>query len=174
MLITSFLFSSPSLKSIVFLIFFKLTLSLPECLIEFCNVTLTFESADKILWCNLSNESSLPVLTHGATCFSKFHKIKFGKLVEACFWLNLAVKGLKNWCFCWLVILFALCGIVQCLFGLLYYVRANNDEGLTLETSPFETLFTVVVIRVNKGIHKTSSMSWFLYDRVRSIGLILE
>ena len=26
-----------------------LTLSLPECLMEFCNVTLTFESADEIL-----------------------------------------------------------------------------------------------------------------------------
>ena len=26
-----------------------LTLSLPECLREFCKVTLTFESADKIL-----------------------------------------------------------------------------------------------------------------------------
>ena len=27
-------------------------------------------------------------------CFSKFHKMKFGHLVEICFWLNLAVKGL--------------------------------------------------------------------------------
>ena len=40
----------------------KLTLSLPECLIEFCEMTLTFESADEILWCDHSNESSLPVL----------------------------------------------------------------------------------------------------------------
>ena len=122
-------------------------------------MTLTFESADEILLCDHSNESSLPVLSNGAICFSQFHKIKFGKLVEVCFWLNLAKKGLKGWCFCWLVILLALCGIVQCLFGLLYYVRANNDEGLTLETSPFEILFTVAVIRVNKEIHKTSSMS---------------
>ena len=71
-----------------------LTLSLPECLIEFCNVTLTFESVDQILWCDHSNKSSLPVLSHGAICFSKFHKIKFGNLVEIFFWLNLAVKGL--------------------------------------------------------------------------------
>ena len=28
--------------------------------------------------------------------FSKFHKMKFGHLVEICFWLNLAVKGLNN------------------------------------------------------------------------------
>ena len=29
--------------------FYALTLSLPECLMEFCKVTLTFESVDKIL-----------------------------------------------------------------------------------------------------------------------------
>ena len=63
---------------------------------EFCKVTLTFESADEILWCDHSNETSLPVLTHGAIYFSKFHKMKFGNLVEICFWLNLAVKGLYN------------------------------------------------------------------------------
>ena len=79
-----------------FFIFFSLTLSLPECLMEFCKVTLTFDSADKILWCDHSNESSLPVLTHGAICFSKFHKMKPGNLVEICFRLNLAVKGLKR------------------------------------------------------------------------------
>ena len=28
--------------------------------------------------------------------FSEFHKIKFGHLVEICFWLNLEVKGLKH------------------------------------------------------------------------------
>ena len=80
-----------------------LTLSLPECLMEFCNVTLTFESADEILWCDHSNESSLPVLSHGAVCFSKFHKIKFGDLVKICFWLNLAVKGLIYWI--WAIVL---------------------------------------------------------------------
>ena len=51
---------------------------------------------DEILRCDHSNESSLPVLTHGAICFSKFHKMKFGNLVEICFWLNLAVKGLRT------------------------------------------------------------------------------
>ena len=66
-----------------------LTLSLPECLREFCKVTLTFESVDEIL-CMMCpfNESSLPVLTHGAIC----HKMKLGNLVQTCFWLNLAVK----------------------------------------------------------------------------------
>ena len=29
-----------------------LTLSLPECLMEFCKVTLTFESVDEIVWCD--------------------------------------------------------------------------------------------------------------------------
>ena len=73
----------------------SLTLSLPECLMKLCKVTLTFESVDKILCCYHSNESSLPVLTHGAVCFSKFYKMKFGNLVEICLWLHLAVKGLK-------------------------------------------------------------------------------
>ena len=43
---------------------------------EFRKVTLTFESAD---------ESSMPVLTHGAICFLKFHKMKFGHLVAFAF-----------------------------------------------------------------------------------------
>ena len=38
---------------------------------EFCKVTLTFESADEILQCDHSNESSLLVLSHGAICFSQ-------------------------------------------------------------------------------------------------------
>jgi len=71
-----------------------LTLSLPECLIEFCRVTLTFESVDEILWCDRSNESSLPVLSHDTIYFSKFYRMKFGHLVEICLWPRLAVKGL--------------------------------------------------------------------------------
>ena len=39
---------------------------------EFCKVTLTFKSVDEILCCDHSNESSLPVLSHGAICLSKF------------------------------------------------------------------------------------------------------
>ena len=43
-------------------------------------VVLTFESVDEILWCDHSNETSLPVLSHDAICFSKFYKIwKFGR-----------------------------------------------------------------------------------------------
>ena len=36
---------------------------------EFCKVTLTFESEDKILWSDHSNETSLPVPSHGTICF---------------------------------------------------------------------------------------------------------
>ena len=54
---------------------------------------LTFESVDEILRCDHSNETSLPELTHGAICFSNFDKMKFGNLVEICFWLHLAVKN---------------------------------------------------------------------------------
>ena len=60
-------------------------------------VVLTFECVDEILWCDHSKKSSLPVLLHGAICFLKFDKMKFGHLVEICLWLNLAVKGLKEY-----------------------------------------------------------------------------
>ena len=59
-----------------------LTPSLPQYLMEFYKATLTFESADEILWCDHSNESSLPVLTHGAICFFKIlenEMWKFGR-----------------------------------------------------------------------------------------------
>ena len=65
---------------------------------EFCNMTLTFESVDEILWCDHSNEISLPVLSHSAICFSKFYRMKFANLVEICLWLHLAVKGLRGFC----------------------------------------------------------------------------
>ena len=74
-----------------------LTLSLPKCLLEFCKVTLPFESVDEILWCDHSNESSLPVLSHFAICFAKCSKMKFANLVKICLWLHLAVKGLMIW-----------------------------------------------------------------------------
>ena len=57
---------------------------------------LTFESVDEIVWCHHSNESSLPVLSHDAICFSQFWKMKFGNLVETCLWPHLAVKGLRT------------------------------------------------------------------------------
>ena len=52
---------------------------------EFCKVALTFESLDETLWSDHSNETSLPVLTDGATCFFEFY-----------LWLHLAVKGLTR------------------------------------------------------------------------------
>ena len=63
---------------------------------EFCKVTLNFESVHEILRCDHSNESSLPVLSHDAIYFSQFWKMKFENLVETCLWLHLAVKGLKS------------------------------------------------------------------------------
>ena len=41
-----------------------------------CNVVLSFESVDEILWCDHSNETSLAVLLHGTICFSIFYKNK--------------------------------------------------------------------------------------------------
>ena len=60
-----------------------------------CKMTLTFESVNEILWCDHSNESSPPVLSHGAMCFSKFYKMKLANLVEIFLWLHLVVKGLS-------------------------------------------------------------------------------
>ena len=45
-------------------------------------VVLTSESVHKILWCDHSNETSLPVLSHGAICFATFYKNKIGNFVE--------------------------------------------------------------------------------------------
>ena len=41
-------------------------------------VVLTFESVDKILKCDHSNETSLEVLLHGTIYFSIFIKMEFG------------------------------------------------------------------------------------------------
>ena len=46
------------------------------------SVVLNFESLDKILWCDHSNETPLAVLLHGTTCFSIFYKMKFDFFVE--------------------------------------------------------------------------------------------
>ena len=54
-----------------------LTLSLPEWIMEFCKVFLNFDSVDEILWSDHSNETSLPVISHGAIWLSKFYKMKF-------------------------------------------------------------------------------------------------
>ena len=52
-----------------------LNLSLSECLIEFCEVTLW------VLWCDHSNKSSLPLLTHGAISFFKVWENEIGTFV---------------------------------------------------------------------------------------------
>ena len=49
---------------------------------ETCNVVLTFESVDEILWCDHSNETSSAVLLHGTVCFSISYKIEFGSFLE--------------------------------------------------------------------------------------------
>ena len=55
-----------------------LSFSPPETIMKtICNVVLTFESVDEILWCDHSNENSSAVLLHGTIRFSIFHKMKF-------------------------------------------------------------------------------------------------
>ena len=41
-------------------------------------VVLTFESVDKILWCDHLNENCWEVLPHGIVYYSAFNKVKFG------------------------------------------------------------------------------------------------
>ena len=85
-----------------------LTPLLLECLMEFCKASLTFESADEILWCDHSNETSLPVLTRGAiyiVCFPNFWVCGRNPMIwpfkwklSACsfIWCYLFVKILEN------------------------------------------------------------------------------
>ena len=56
--------------------------SLSESIMQTCSVVLTFESVDKILWCDHSNEISLAAQLHGTSCFSIFLKMKFGIFLE--------------------------------------------------------------------------------------------
>ena len=72
-----------------------------------CSVVVTFESVDKILWCDHSNETSSAVLWHGVICFSICYKMKFEMFLKFsvfCTWSN-RVKAVRDpyWspsCFC--------------------------------------------------------------------------
>ena len=58
-----------------------------------CIVVLTFETVDKILWCDHSNEISLAVLFHSTICFAGLKKMKFGIFPEFLLRPQLGVKG---------------------------------------------------------------------------------
>ena len=62
---------------------------------ETCNVVVSFESVDEILWCDHSNEISFTVLSHGTICWAGFEKLKIVSFLEFLFWSLLGVKGLK-------------------------------------------------------------------------------
>ena len=77
---------------------FLLTLSLPECLIDFCEVTLTFEFVDVFLWCDHSNESSLPELWH---CWCYYFVCQNFRKWNLEIWSKSKVKwNLFGWFFC--------------------------------------------------------------------------
>ena len=59
---------------------------------ETCSEVLTFESVDKIPWCDHSIETSSAVLFHSTISFSIFHKMKFGIFHE---FFSLALLGVK-------------------------------------------------------------------------------
>ena len=60
---------------------------------ETCNVVLTFESVNKILWCDHSNKTSSAVLSHGTICFSIFYKMKLGFFFNFDFWHSWELKS---------------------------------------------------------------------------------
>ena len=65
----------------------------PEWMLESLKVVMTFESVDKILWCDHSNENSLLVLSNGAICFQNFGKPNLGIFFYFCPCSHLALKG---------------------------------------------------------------------------------
>ena len=62
---------------------------------ETCNVVLTFNSVDEILWCDHSNETSLAVRLRGTICFSIFYIMKFGIFLKFGFLALLSEKELR-------------------------------------------------------------------------------
>ena len=76
--------------------YITLTLSLPESIMETCNVVLTFESVNEIPWCDHSNKISFTVLSHGTICSAGFEKLKIVMMfLKFLLWPLLGVKGLK-------------------------------------------------------------------------------
>ena len=54
-----------------------LALLLQESILKTCSIVVTFESANGILWCDHSNDTSPAVTLHGTICFSIFYKMTF-------------------------------------------------------------------------------------------------
>ena len=104
----------------------------PEWMLESLKVVMTFESVDKILWCDHSNENSLLVLSNGAICFQNFGKPNLRIFFDFCPCSHLALKGLTcptgKWCFLrnsnWrrivesIMLVKKLLGLVEVMFGL--------------------------------------------------------
>ena len=57
-----------------------------------CEMVLTFTSVDKILGCDLSNET-LEVLSCGVICFRNFYNCEIWDFCGICLWSYLALKG---------------------------------------------------------------------------------
>ena len=70
--------------------------SLPESIMETCSVVLTFESVDKILWCDHSNETSSAVLLHGTICFFNILQKRNLRVFHFDFRLSCELKDCQN------------------------------------------------------------------------------
>ena len=67
---------------VVIILIRKLTLSLPESVMESFQVVLSFECVDDILWCDGTNETSSAVISNGTVYICVFYKMKFGIRLE--------------------------------------------------------------------------------------------
>ena len=67
---------------VVIILIRKLTLSLPESVMESFQAVLSFECVDDILWCDGTNETSSAVLLNGTVYICVFYKMKFGIRLE--------------------------------------------------------------------------------------------
>ena len=82
--------SKPRCVTIMF-VKIDLTLLLPEWMLESLKVVQTFESVDKILWCDHLNKTSLLVLSNGAICFQNFTNFTLAYIFHFTFLLNFAL-----------------------------------------------------------------------------------
>ena len=66
---------------------------------ETCSVVLTFESVDKILWCDHSNEISSPVILHGTImiCFSLYNILNYTHILIGHYLRSIRVQ-MHRWC----------------------------------------------------------------------------
>ena len=62
-----------------------------------CQVVLTFESADEILWCDHSNETSSAVLSHGKIYIDMYVFLTFKSVWMKSYSVTIQMKPLQQY-----------------------------------------------------------------------------